>query len=429
MAGWRWRRSLLLKFLAALLSLQALTIPLAFLIRRGVHDYLSVTSRTSLVVDELYRQTSSKTYHSSSGSVYDNDTAFAPSPSKILRSTSSTDRSLVLPSPPVTIYLEYAWNDLHGEIVYSIIREFCGSFAKDRMFVCDAIPTFYLGPVQRISYQTIEIWKEFNITSTCGPVHIGTPDNPDLTVLTTTYNNRETYTQEFIAKHVNNSRFLVILHDDSPEMEYATNIFWLTPLHRRYFIPNYFPPTFVSLKRTRKESSHVPVFLVLGKATKRKRNIFSLVPILKRYQHEDFVIRIMGKLFPPLFNQSMHCTQPWCKKVEYVQLPDALNFMKNVTEADAILPLVDETNFYSTYQGGKKLSSSVMWAQGFGLRLVLYRELAYLYNVRDGFIYDEHPTRTNMAPGEAHWRIQSGRRRSFIDAFGECLRQIKADQL
>lgn len=375
----------------------------------------------------------SNSFFSSHTNVYHNDTFFSPSPGEIIRSSRSMNGYRASAEPdhslPRTVYLEYAWNDLHSEIFYSIIREFCGKFLKDAIFLTDDKPTFYLGPVHRITSPALEIWREFNQTmAACGPIHIDTPKNPDLTVLTTTYAHA-TYTPEFVARYVNNSKFLIICHDKNQEMESASNVFWLTPLHRNYFIPNYFPPSFVARRhqklrqRRRLPRSSVPVFLVLGKATPRKRNIQSLIDVLRHYRYERFTVRIMGKMLPPAFNKSMYCKQAWCDKIEYVRLPNPFDFMLNVTDVDAILPLVDETNFYTTFQGGKKLSSSVMWGLGFDIPLILYRELAYVYNVKNGLIYDEHPLRKHLAPNATHWPSRQ-HKRTFKSCFGEFLRRF-----
>ena len=101
-------------------------------------------------------------------------------------------------------------------------------------------------------------------------------------------------------------------------------------------------------------------------------------------------------------------------------MPNPLDFMLNVTAADVILPLVDETNFYTPYQGGKKLSSSVMWAQSFGIPMILYRELAYVYNARDdgSCIHDEHPSQMHLvAQNVTHVWPRS--RRSSVTGTGD----------
>ena len=207
---------------------------------------------------------------------HNNTIYLSSSPGEFLRSSSTTiNTGSSFHLRPRTIYLEFAWTNLHSEIFYSLIREFCGTFVKDVAFVVDENVAFYLGPPHRITPPALEIWREFNASgAACGPIYIDTPSSPDLTVWTTTYAN-PTFTREFIAHNVNNSKFLIICHDDNPEMEEATNVFWLTPLHSNYFIPNFFPPSFVarrkkqSLKRREEAKSAGPVFLVLGKATPR----------------------------------------------------------------------------------------------------------------------------------------------------------------
>lgn len=53
--------------------------------------------------------------------------------------------------------------------------------------------------------------------------------------------------------------------------------------------------------------------------------------------------------------------------------------MTQVGEVDAVLTLVDETNFGTKYQGGEELSSSVTWALGLQKPMVIYMPLAEVF--------------------------------------------------
>ena len=129
--------------------------------------------------------------HSGDTNTIDHNNAIylSSSPGEFLRSSSTTiNTGSSFHLRPRTIYLEFAWTNLHSEIFYSLIQEFCGTFVKDVAFVVDENVAFYLGPPHRITPPALEIWREFNESeAACGPICVDTPSSPDLTVLTTTY--------------------------------------------------------------------------------------------------------------------------------------------------------------------------------------------------------------------------------------------------
>ena len=135
------------------------------------------------------------------------------------------------------------------------------------------MPIFYIGPADYLTvgfervllYLTVgfeRVLQEYN-TTTCGPIYFGKPPNnshkkePDLTIVTTLYPNDFYYYDSsteklkkvaMIYQHLlNNPKYIFIRHEDAPvlEGEYATNVYFLTPLHNRYIVPSYFPPTIV----------------------------------------------------------------------------------------------------------------------------------------------------------------------------------------
>lgn len=349
------------------------------------------------------------------------------------------------------IYLEYAFKDLHFEITYSIIHRFCscsnddgGSQSGDFIDKTEernsstrsrslwsvnrkAPPRFFLGPERHILSGTRRILREFNdtIAPICGPLFIGSPSElgetkePDLTVVTTTYpiqlgGDSKDPKQAHL---VNDERYLIICHEDARFLENATNVYFLTPLHRRYIVPEYFPPSFVDRSVPNDEKF---VFLVIGDISRRrinKRHMASLAYALDRYWYEsDIRIRIMGNFFNittlnsilhgPRFGRHIH-------KIEVVRGPDSYDFLTNVSDAHAILPLVDGTNFVYPYQSGKKLTSSLMWAKGFRKKVLVYDKLAEVFGLE--------------GDNETIW-VYNNPWDGFAFQFGRCLRRLKQER-
>jgi trehalose utilization protein len=227
----------------------------------------------------------------------------------------------------------------------------------------------------------------------------------------------------------NDSRNINICHNDAPTLEgdNVTNVFWLTPRHSRYVVPKYFPPTIVERAKNSLEThpNPKPVFLVTGSfSDSRKRNTNSLKHAMQAHRNKDFIIRFLGgdafhggeaDVDPQRHESLVTFVNQSSFDPDKVQLLSHLNdtaFMNAVEHVDVILPLVDETNFYNTYEGGKKLTSAVTWGLGFGKKLVIYKPLAELFGIPDD--------RLN------YWHYENST--VFANAFGECLNELDAKQ-
>ena len=318
------------------------------------------------------------------------------------------------------VYLQAAWFDFHSETFYSYIHHLCScSKQKSPLWVlrADAVPHFYVGPEGYISDGFKKVLTEFNKTA-CGPIIIGMPDRCDLTIVTTTYggNYREKNPNN-VLKKLNRTNQIYICHEsvDGVGGDHAKNVFWLTPRHSRYIVPTYFPPTIVekSIERLRTNPNKVPIFLVLGSFNSDKRNVASLRDALEAHRDRQFIVRFLGGKSEGLKNETLvnfinDAFPDDSSKVQLMPNLDTFTFMTRVGEVDAVLPLVDETNF-RRYQEGGKLSSSVSWALGFGKKMVIYKELAEVFNIQED--------------NATYWHYDHSK--SFFDAFGDCLNELE----
>ncbi|KAL3759058.1 hypothetical protein ACHAWU_008667 [Discostella pseudostelligera] len=320
------------------------------------------------------------------------------------------------------IYLELAWFDEHSETIYSYIREICScDKEKDQLWTVDAIPHFYIGPEGFLGPGFQRILREFN-TTTCGPIFFGKPEDPNITIVTTSYqhNFMDNETEIQYRALINDTRYIFICHDDHPSLEYAENIFFLTPSHKRYIVPSYFPPSLVPPAPRSKSTiiDQPPIFLVLGSfhVGDGHRNIRSLAYPLEKYRDFSFRIRFLGGRHSGATNeeqiQGLHDIFPNdTNKFEFFLRPDIEEFMKRVAESDVILPLVDGDQFKGFYQNGKRLTSSMIWGLGFHKQMILNRQLAELFGIQEDnvtyFLHDDSPIGFS----------------SFSDAFGRCLSQ------
>jgi len=323
------------------------------------------------------------------------------------------------------IYLETAHVNLHYETFYSFIHTICNcNNDKDSHWSINTntIPHFYVGPDYMLTVGFERVLREYNAT-TCGPIYFGTPEvDPHLTIVTTSY------PSDFQPGHkrqyhnlINDPRYIFICHEDAPLLEEnATNVFFLTPRHNRYIVPSFFPPAFVqrhSKSIRQRHPEKPPMFLVLGSFNNAyRRNIHSLVYPLKHYRDVNFTIRFLGGASASATNdvltKILHDNFPKdSHKIEFLPRVDTDEFMVCVSEADVVLPLVEGGNFYHEkgYQGGRKLTSSVMWGMGFHKKMILYRPLADVFGIKeDNKTYFLHGDATATLP-------------AFTEVFGRCL--------
>lgn len=254
----------------------------------------------------------------------------------------------------------------------------------------------------------------------------------NLTIVTTMYGDPFKPDHDLLKyrpERMRDPRYIYICHGAAPSLEgdNATSIYWLSPLHSRYIVPTFFPPSLVQRAQSKwlkaAAMKRNPVFLVMGSFNDgRKRNIKSLTQVLKATQHYNYTIRFLGGWANHESNETLNSTLNNTfsahdlggagKKIELVPNSDAYEFMQQVGNVDIILPLVDRTNFYDKkgYIEGKKLTSSISWGLGFGKKFVLYQPLAEVYGIQED--------------NDSYW-FYNDTDNSFLEAFRACLEHFK----
>lgn len=289
-------------------------------------------------------------------------------------------------------YIKWTWNNLHAETHYSYAHYICGGSVRvsppwprlPNNSTDSRPPVIFLGPESQISPEQQRIWMALNESSPC-PLLFGEPESPDLTVLATWAPNNATHKRsEQNTAMINNSSFILICHWPrlcGHDIATSTNVYGLTPKHPKYILPSYFPLPFTSLRSEQpNRQADVPVFLVLGgvigtaEKSKPKRNWDSLVGIFQAHSHRRFVVRVA--VWGPLPS----ILAPFKSHVQLVSKLSDDQLMTNISDVYAILPLVDDKNF-GFYEGGRKLTSTVMWGMGFNMSFVIWDRLADLYSV------------------------------------------------
>jgi hypothetical protein len=275
----------------------------------------------------------------------------------------------------LVVYIQHTWRDLHAETFFTYAHAYCGRavrWSHPFPFANYRGPRrIFVGPADAVTPADREIWTVYNTTE-C-PVFIGTPSSPNVTVVTTWTPQRD--------KRMNASAWVLVVHNSAPafwEQYRPSNVYWLTPAHENWVLPFVFPSYFT--RQRRNWTDKAPIFTVQGgRARDGKRNFNGLGRILTTHVNRSFIIRIVGKSIGPRDVDKLR-KLPGGEKVQWVnngaQRLDAWTWMMAVgVESYGVLPLVDETNYFSTYASGRKLTGSVSWAVGFNMPCVLWHTL------------------------------------------------------
>lgn len=313
--------------------------------------------------------------------------------------TNNTEHSPAAVGPPFKVYIQHK-DVKHNEVFYSLVNTICNLPDRLKGTPWDVLYKdghrrniqFYVGDMRYrfMRNDLLAIWHEYNqtIREDCGPVFTGVPKDPDLTLWSTVYAHeftKEEHKGTWLPR-LNTSDNIMIIHNPADDLEDSTNLYWLTPTHRNYILPFFFPPSFT---KRRFVSGPLP-FIVQGNLVVGHRNVESIEKILRARNDakgdNDFRIRILGDRLINKMDKFPESTQEVLlaknrPKVDEVSNANHYQFMNSFLDASAMLFLIDETNFHTAVLSGTKLTSSLSWAIGFGLNLVIYEDLAAVFGI------------------------------------------------
>ena len=337
-------------------------------------------------------------------------------------------------SDKMVAYIQHSFGNNHDETFFTHVHHLCGRSAhpppayapwhqaatKEIWIHRDAFRPHFKGKDGRLpppALDSLAIWAELNNTD-C-PIYItdhapasAAPAGVNVTVVTTwgrsgasKYLHPAEWTEEERLV-LNNPRYILFCHDAFDQLEFLfqpKNLWFFTPYHRQWLLPAVFPYRFTSIRARRKWRGTVPVFLIQGGHTgSPKRNVHCLQRMLSPHLDRQFKLRFLGELDPfsgsiarTLCSGDQGCLDNYRPHLEGMQRAtnqsqlDTHTYMHSMTDVYAIIPLVDESNFFLTYMAGRKLTSSISWGVGFNHSFVVWRPLAEFYRIKQRtFTYD-----------------------------------------
>jgi hypothetical protein len=180
--------------------------------------------------------------------------------------------------------------------------------------------------------------------------------------------NCSVYPKHFdMIKNLNAKQFFFISHDIHPKMTQLSNVFYLTPLGKRFIYADK-----MAFQNQKKMNSRIAIYVVQGHLEKRRRNIQLLLNILEVSYKFPYIIKVVGKgELDPKFKKYKHVIHKSDK--------DFQGYHKEFLDCYCILPLtLSESNpqYYKT-----KLTSSINYARGYKLKCLCDQKLQNIYKL------------------------------------------------
>ena len=177
---------------------------------------------------------------------------------------------------------------------------------------------------------------------------------------------------------VNDGKHKYIAHEITERLVMNNNVFFLTPLSPQ----NYIKTDVLPFNESRKIHTKIPIYIVQGNFDSRRRNYDLLTKILETQHEHDFLIKIIGRRgrLPDHLNRYKH----------RLIVKRNLNFQdyhKEFLDCYCILPLTTRKTQPQYYKN--KLTSTMNYASGYGLKCLIDKDLQNIYNLDNVEVYED----------------------------------------
>lgn len=178
------------------------------------------------------------------------------------------------------------------------------------------------------------------------------------------------------AETINDGKHFYISHTVCKKACQLPNVYHLMPKNNN----NYFKCDSLPFNDT-KLLTDVPIYVIQGAISSRRRDFGLLKAILEEPYNYDFKIKILGHgTLDPEFDK-------YKDKLLLRNNLDFIDFHKEFEDVYAILPLVSKINNPLYYRG--KLTSSINYGLAYNLTFIIDNDLNAIYNVPKSHVYKE----------------------------------------
>tara|TARA_Y100000389_G_scaffold195591_3_gene227245 strand:+ start:2786 stop:3622 length:837 start_codon:yes stop_codon:yes gene_type:complete len=249
--------------------------------------------------------------------------------------------------------------DFHYEIIESVIVKY-DQILKINKYNMEVI--IYLHIIDN------KIFTEY-IKSKYPNIIFDKIDNYDYCINCTIYD----HLYNMIDNDISNKKY--ISHEITDRLKTNPNVFFLTPLSGKNFIyMDILPYSDYKIK------SNIPIYLIQGNIDSNRRYFNLLSKILEKTYKYDFKIKLIGRGNLP---------KEFLKYKSKILLKNNLNYIdyhKEFSDIYCILPLISKKTHPQYYT--KKITSSINYAKGYNLAVLIDKDLQNIYNLERVYIYN-----------------------------------------
>ena len=175
---------------------------------------------------------------------------------------------------------------------------------------------------------------------------------------------------------IKDNKHIYIAHEITENLKKYQNIYFLTPLcnTNNFFYADILPYS------EQKKINKVPIFIIQGNLTDKRRN-YKLLDIILEYSNKtdlNFYIKIIGK-------GSLDSKYKKYTKLIIKENLEFLDYHNEFIDAYCIIPLITKKSHSQYYKN--KLTSSINYGRAYNLKFLIDKDLQDIYNLNDVEIF------------------------------------------
>ena len=180
-----------------------------------------------------------------------------------------------------------------------------------------------------------------------------------------------------IIKKLDNKKHFFICHDIEPQLQTMENVFYLTPLAKRFIYADIMP-----YMKHKNMNKNIPIYIIqghFGGLHSRRRNMKLLLNILKENYDKKFILKFVGS------GEISKDFEKYKDKIKFITDLDFDNYHKEFLDCYCIFTLTLKDTNAQYYKS--KLTSTINYIRGYKLKAIIDQDLQDIYKLDDVELY------------------------------------------
>lgn len=167
--------------------------------------------------------------------------------------------------------------------------------------------------------------------------------------------------------------YFYISHDVTERMEQLKNVYFLTPLAKRFFYADLLP-----YQDTHIDTDY-PIYAIQGNITPERRNYNLLIKLLEYDFSHKFKIKLIGR------GELDSSLKPYANRLIIKNNLEFVDYHKEFCDCYGIIPLITKMSHPRYYTSS--LTSSINYAKAYKLQCIIDKDLQEIYNLPNSIVF------------------------------------------